>query len=62
MASDITKAWEAIAKVRRDMKPYFEFSEDETEAAKEIWKQTLSKYKEIVKAMKSVMIAKTQKA
>jgi hypothetical protein len=36
MASDIKKAWEAIAKVRRELKPYFEFPEDETKAAKEI--------------------------
>jgi hypothetical protein len=61
MASDIKKAWKAIAIVRREMKPYFEFPEDETEAAKEIWKQTLTKYKEILKAKKSVAIAKTQK-
>jgi hypothetical protein len=62
MVSDIKKAWEAIAKVRREMKPYFEFPEDETEVAKEIWKQTLSKYKEILKAKKSVAIAETLKA
>jgi hypothetical protein len=44
MVSDIKKAWEAIAEVRREMKPYFEFPEDETEPAKEIQKQTLSEY------------------
>jgi hypothetical protein len=44
------------------MKPYFLFPEDETKAAKEIWRQTLSKYKEILKAKKSITIAKTQKA
>jgi hypothetical protein len=43
------------------MKPYFEFPEDETEAAKEIWKQMLSEYKKIFKAKKSVAIAETQK-
>jgi hypothetical protein len=43
MSSDTKKGWEAIAKVRREMKPYFEFPEDATEAVKEIWKQMLSK-------------------
>jgi hypothetical protein len=62
MASDIKKAWEAIVKGRREMKPYFEFPEDETEAAKKNWKQTLSEYKEILKTKNSVAIAKTQKA
>jgi hypothetical protein len=57
MASYIKVAWEAIVKVRREMKPYFEFPEDETEAAKEIRKQTLSKYKEILKVKKSFAIA-----
>jgi hypothetical protein len=43
------------------MKPYFHFPEDETEAVKEIQKQTLSKYKEILKAKKDFVIAETQK-
>jgi hypothetical protein len=43
MASEIKKAWGALVEVRREMKPYFEFPENETEAEKEIWKQTLSK-------------------
>jgi hypothetical protein len=62
MASDTKKAWGAIVEVRREMKPYFEFPESKTEAEKEIWKQTLSKYIEILKAKKSFAIAKTQKA
>jgi hypothetical protein len=62
MASDIKVAWEAMVKVRREMKPYFEFPEDETKAVKEIWKQMLSKYKEILKVKKSFAIAKIQKA
>ncbi len=62
LASNIKVAWDAILKVRREMKPYFLFPEDEAEAAKEVQKQTLSKYKEILKAKKGFMIAKTQKA
>ncbi len=55
-------AWDAILEVRREMKPYFLFPEDETEAPKEIRKQMLSEYKEILKAKKGFTIAKTQKA
>ncbi len=44
------------------MKPYFQFPEDKTEAAKELWKQTLSEYKEILKAKKVFAVTKTQKA
>jgi hypothetical protein len=44
------------------MKPHFQFPEDETEATKEIQKQMLSEYKEILKAKKGYAIAKTQKA
>jgi hypothetical protein len=43
------------------MKPYFQFPEDETKATKEIRKQMLSTYKEICKAKRGYMIAKTQK-
>ncbi len=42
IVSDIKKAWDTIAKVRREMNSYFEFPEDKTEAAKKIWNQTLS--------------------
>ncbi len=62
LASEIQVAWDLITEVRREMKPYFIFLEDKTEAAKEIWKQTLSEYKEILKAKKVFVIAKTQKA
>jgi hypothetical protein len=55
-------AWDAILEVRREMKPYFQVPEDETEAAKELWKQTLSKYKEILKAKKVFVVPETQKA
>jgi hypothetical protein len=44
------------------MKPFFQFPEDETKAAKEIQKQMLSEYKEIFKAKKGFGIAETQKA
>jgi hypothetical protein len=57
LASDIKVAWDGIIKVRREMKPYFLFPENETEAAKEIRKQTLSEYKEILKAKKVFAIA-----
>jgi hypothetical protein len=62
LASEIQVAWDSIIEVRREMKPYFIFPEDETEAVKEIQKQMLSKYKEIFKAKKVFGIAKTQKA
>ncbi len=62
MASEIKVAWDAILKVRREMKPYFQFPEDKTEAAKKIKKETLSKYEEILKAKKGYALAKTQKA
>ncbi len=61
LVSDIKVAWDAIIEVRREMKPYFLLPEDETEAAKEIQKQTLDEYKEILKAKKVFAIAKTQK-
>ena len=61
-ASEIKVAWDAIIKVRREMKPYFLFPEDKTKAAKEVWKQMLSKYKKILKAKKKIAIAETQKA
>ena len=48
MASEIKVAWDAIIKVRREMKPYFLFPENETIAEREVWKQTLSEYKEIL--------------
>ncbi len=62
LASEIQVAWDLITEVRREMKPYFIFPEDETEAVKEIRKQTLSEYKEILKAKKVVAVAKIQKA
>ncbi len=55
-------AWDAILEVRREMKPNFQFPEDEIKAAKEIRRQTLSEYKEILKAKKGFAIAETQKA
>jgi hypothetical protein len=55
-------AWDAILEVRREMKPYFLFPKDKTEATKELWRQTLSEYKEILKAKKVFAVAKTQRA
>jgi hypothetical protein len=51
-----------IVEVRREMKPYFEFPENKTKAEKEVWKQTLSEYKELLKVKKSFAITETQKA
>ncbi len=62
LASDIKVARDSILEVGREMKPCFQYSEDKTKAAKEIWKQMLSKYKEILKAKKGFAIAKTRKA
>jgi hypothetical protein len=62
LAAEIKVAWDAILEVRRGMKPYFLFPEDETEAAKELQKQALSEYKVIIKAKKVFAITKTQKA
>jgi hypothetical protein len=34
LVSEIKEAWDAILEVRREMKPYFQFPEDETEGTK----------------------------
>jgi hypothetical protein len=62
MASDIKNSWGALVEVRSEMKPFFEFPENETEAEKEVRKQMLSKYNEILKVKKSFAVAETQKA
>jgi hypothetical protein len=62
LAAEIKVAWDAILEARREMKPYFLFPEDKTEAAKELRKQMLSKDKEILKAKKVFVITETQKA
>jgi hypothetical protein len=62
LKTNIKNAWGSIVEVRREMNPYFEFSEDKTEEEKETWKQMLSKYKEIHKAKKLFAITETQKA
>jgi hypothetical protein len=59
LASEIKEAWDAILEVRREMKPYFQFPKDETEAAKELCKQTLSEYKKILKAKKVFAVIET---
>ncbi len=61
MASEIKVAWETMVEVRREMKPYFLFPEDKTKAAKDVLKQTLSKYKDILKAKKKIVIAETKR-
>jgi hypothetical protein len=58
---DVRKAFQALVEVRREMKPLFEFPEDETEAEKKDQKQKLLEYKEILKAKKSVAVAEAQK-
>jgi hypothetical protein len=62
METDVRKAFQALVEVRREMKPLFEFPEDKKEAEKQVLKQMLSEYKEILKAKKSVMAAEAQKA
>jgi hypothetical protein len=57
MELDVRKTFQALVEVRKEMKPLFKFPEDKTEAEKEIWKQLLSEYKEILKAKKSVIVA-----
>ncbi len=61
MALDIKKAWGALVEVRREMKPFFEFPENKTEAEKEVWKQTLSEYKEILKVKKNLRLLKPRR-
>jgi hypothetical protein len=61
MELDARKAFQALVEVRREMKPLFKFPEDKAEAKKQVQKQTLSKYKEILKAKKSVAVAEAQK-
>jgi hypothetical protein len=48
MKRDVRKAFQALVEVRREMKPFIDFPDNETEAEKQVWKQTLSKYKEIL--------------
>ncbi len=61
LASDIKVTWDSILELQREMKPYFQFPKDRTEAVKEIRKQTLSEYKEILKAKKGFALPKPKR-
>ncbi len=60
--TDIRKAFQALIEVRREMKPHFKFPDDKIEAKRQVWKQKLLEYKEILKAKKSIAVAEAQKA
>jgi hypothetical protein len=62
METDIRKAFQAFVEVKREMKPLFKSPVDETDAKKQDRKQKLLKYKGILMAKKSVMVAEAQKA
>jgi hypothetical protein len=59
--SDIKVVWDSILEIRREMKPYFQFLEDKTKAAKEIRKQMFFKYKEILKARRALQSPKPKR-
>jgi hypothetical protein len=62
MEMDVRKAFQALVEVRREMKPLFEFPDDETEAKKQVWKQRFLEYNEILMAKKSVAVAEGWKS
>jgi hypothetical protein len=62
MEMDVKNVFQALVVVRREMKPLFEFPDHKTEAEKQVWKQRLLEYKEILKTKKSVTVTEAHKA
>jgi hypothetical protein len=56
------QAFAALVAVRMEMRPFFNFSEDETVAAKEARKKKLNKLNKSLKAKKSIAVDLAQKA
>ncbi len=56
------EAFAALVKVRKEMSPFFNFSEDETPAEKEARKKKLADLNESLKAKKSFVVDQAQKA
>jgi hypothetical protein len=62
LAAEIKAAWLAIRDVRKETAPYFVFPPDESKEAKKLRRNSLNKFKEILKAKKVTAIKETQKA
>ncbi len=61
-ASEVKEAFAALVAKRKIMSPFFNFSEDETVAAKEARKKKLNKLNESLKAKKTFAVEQAQKA
>jgi hypothetical protein len=60
-AAEVKEAFAALAAVRKEMSPFFNFPEDETVAAKEARKKKLNKLNESLKAKKTIAVELAQK-
>ncbi len=61
-AAKVQEAFAALVAVRKEMSPFFNFSKDETVAAKEAREKKLNKLKESLKAKKTITVELAQKA
>ncbi len=61
-AAEVKEAFAALAKVRKEMSPFFNFPEDETVAKKEAKKKKLSNLNESLKAKNPFAVDQAQKA
>jgi hypothetical protein len=61
-AAEVKEAFAALAAVRKEMSPFFNFPEDETVAAKEARKKKLNKRNKSLKAKKFIAVEFAQKA
>ncbi len=61
-AAEVKEAFAALVKVRKEMSPFFIFSEDETPAKKEARKKKLANLNKSLKARKSFAVDQAQKA
>jgi hypothetical protein len=60
-AAEVNEAFAALVKVRKEMSPFFNFSEDETPAKKEARKKKLANLNKSLKAKKSFAVNQAQK-
>ncbi len=61
-AAEVKEAFTVLVKVRKEMSPFFNFSEDETLAEKEVRKMKLANLNKSLKAKKSFTVDQAQKA
>jgi hypothetical protein len=61
-AAKVKEAFAALAAVRKEMSPLFNFPDNKTAAEKEVQKKKLNKFKETLKAKKDFAVAEVQKA